>query len=170
MWSQSIVRTLSWPETTSPGLLVLKTSSKSGLPLAWITGHATIPHTANIYSQFTVIGCVTFPTVIWQWLAQPTAVPTTLTDTEEYSLRSIAVLGCNTHSQITVGNVTLPKAVLSTVKIFAVYISKLKWAWQAYFLTHTHQTLQIYITFEDVQMILLWLFDISNSFSFTKNL
>ena len=25
------------------------------------------------------------------------------------------------HSQITVGNVTLPKAVLSTVKIFAVY-------------------------------------------------
>ena len=26
------------------------------------------------------------------------------------------------HSQITVGNVTLPKAVLSTVKIFAVYI------------------------------------------------
>ena len=23
-------------------------------------------HTANIYSQFTVIGCVTFPIVIWQ--------------------------------------------------------------------------------------------------------
>ena len=23
-------------------------------------------YTANIYSQFTVIGCVTFPTVIWQ--------------------------------------------------------------------------------------------------------
>ena len=44
----------------------------------------------------------------------------TLSDIEEYSLRSIAVLGGNMHSQITVGNVTLPKAVLSTVKIFAV--------------------------------------------------
>ena len=30
-------------ELTSPGLLVLKTSSKSGLPIAWITGHASIP-------------------------------------------------------------------------------------------------------------------------------
>ena len=49
------------------------------------------------------------------------AVPVTLNDIEEYSLRSIAVLGGNMHSQITVGNVTLPKAVLSTVKIFAVY-------------------------------------------------
>ena len=38
-----LVRMLSQPETTSPGLLVLKTSSKSGLPIAWITGHATIP-------------------------------------------------------------------------------------------------------------------------------
>ena len=38
-----LVWTLSQPETTSPGLLVLKTSSKSGLPIAWITGHATIP-------------------------------------------------------------------------------------------------------------------------------
>ena len=46
-----------------------------------------------------------------------------LSHTDEYSLRSIAVLGCNTHSQITVGNVTLPKAVLSTVKIFAVYLT-----------------------------------------------
>ena len=51
------------------------------------------------------------------------AVPKTLSDIEEYSLRSIAVLGGNMHSQITVGNVTLPKAVLSTVKIFAVYTS-----------------------------------------------
>ena len=40
---------------------------------------------------------------------------------EEYSLRSITTLGGNMHSQITVGNVTLPKAVLKTVKIFAVY-------------------------------------------------
>ena len=49
------------------------------------------------------------------------AVPVVLNDIEEYSLRTIAVLGGNMHSQITVGNVTLPKAVLSTVKIFAVY-------------------------------------------------
>ena len=48
------------------------------------------------------------------------AVPMTLGDIEEYSLRSIAVLGSNVHSKITVGNVTLPKVVLSTVKIFAV--------------------------------------------------
>ena len=48
------------------------------------------------------------------------AVPMTLSDIEEYSLRSIAVLGCNMHSYVTVGNLTLPKAVLSTVKIFAV--------------------------------------------------
>ena len=50
----------------------------------------------------------------------------TLNDIEEYSLRSIAVLGGNMHSQITVGNVTLPKAVLSTVKIFAVQSFELK--------------------------------------------
>ena len=48
------------------------------------------------------------------------AVPMKLSEVEEYSFRSIAVLGCNMHSQITVGNVTLPKAVLSTLKIFAV--------------------------------------------------
>ena len=30
-------------------------------------------------------------------------------------------VGCDNHCQITVGNVTLPKAVLSTVKIFAVW-------------------------------------------------
>ena len=46
----------------------------------------------------------------------------TFNDTEEYSLRSIAILGCNRYSQITVAHVTLPKAVLSTVKIFAVCI------------------------------------------------
>ena len=44
----------------------------------------------------------------------------TFNDTEEYSLRSIAILGCNIYSQITVAHVTLPKAVQSTVKIFAV--------------------------------------------------
>ena len=79
------------------------------------------PHNANLYSPFTVIGCVTFPTVIWQWLSQPTAVPMTLNDIKEYSLISISFLGGNMHSQITVGNVTLPKAVQNTVKIFAVY-------------------------------------------------
>ena len=36
-------------------------------------------------------------------------------------MRSIAILGCNIYSQITVAHVTLPKAVLNTVKIFAVY-------------------------------------------------
>ena len=44
----------------------------------------------------------------------------TLSVIEEYDLRSIAVLGCNMYSQIAVRNVTLPKAVLSKVKIFAV--------------------------------------------------
>ena len=44
----------------------------------------------------------------------------TFNDTEEYSLRSIDILGCNDWSGITVAHVTLPKAALSTVKIFAV--------------------------------------------------
>ena len=44
----------------------------------------------------------------------------TFTDIEEYNMRSIAILGCNIYSQITVAHVTLPKAVLNTVKIFAV--------------------------------------------------
>ena len=37
-------------------------------------------------------------------------------------MRSIAILGCNVYSQITVAHVTLPKAVLNTVKIFAVWL------------------------------------------------
>ena len=45
----------------------------------------------------------------------------TFNDIKEYSLRSITILDCNVHSQITVAHVTLPKAVLSTVKIFVVY-------------------------------------------------
>ena len=45
----------------------------------------------------------------------------TFNDTEEYSLRLIAILCCDICSQITVAHVTLTKAVLSTVKIFAVY-------------------------------------------------
>ena len=50
----------------------------------------------------------------------------TFNDTKEYSLRSIAILGCNIYSQITVAHVTLPKAVLSTVKIFVVSDLNLK--------------------------------------------
>ena len=46
----------------------------------------------------------------------------TLTDIEEDSLRLNNVLDCTIYNQITVGNVTLPKAVLSTVKIFAVQV------------------------------------------------
>ena len=48
----------------------------------------------------------------------------TITDIEEYSLRSNTVLDCTMYNQITVGNVTLPKAALSTVQLFAVYIFK----------------------------------------------
>ena len=46
----------------------------------------------------------------------------TFTDIEEYNLRSVAILGCNIYSQITVAHVTLPKAVMSAVKIFAVWV------------------------------------------------
>ena len=45
----------------------------------------------------------------------------TFTDIEEYNMRSIAISGCHIYSQITVAHVTLPKAVLNKVKIFAVY-------------------------------------------------
>ena len=48
------------------------------------------------------------------------AVQIIFDDTEEYILRSIAILGCNIYSKITVAHITLPKAVLNTVKIFAV--------------------------------------------------
>ena len=45
----------------------------------------------------------------------------TFTDIEDYNMRSIAILGCNIYSQITVAHIILPKAVLNTVEIFAVY-------------------------------------------------
>ena len=45
----------------------------------------------------------------------------TFSEIEEYNMISIAILGCNISSKITVALVTLPKAVLGTVKIFAVY-------------------------------------------------
>ena len=41
-------------------------------------------------------------------------------------MRSIAILGCNLYSQITVAHLTLPKAVRNTVKIFAVYLLTIK--------------------------------------------
>ena len=44
----------------------------------------------------------------------------TISDIEEYNMRSIAISGCNIYSQITVAHVTLPKAVMNTVKVFAV--------------------------------------------------
>ena len=57
--------------------------------------------TANIYSQYTAICCVTFSTVIWLGLSQPLVVHMTVTDFEEYSLRLSAMFGCNMCSQIT---------------------------------------------------------------------
>ena len=50
------------------------------------------------------------------------AVHMTLTDIEEYCLRLGAVLDSTMYNRITVGNVTLPKAVQSTVKIFALWL------------------------------------------------
>ena len=44
----------------------------------------------------------------------------TFTDIEEYNMRSIAILGCNIYSQITLAHVKLTKAVQNTVEIFAV--------------------------------------------------
>ena len=49
-------------------------------------------------------------------------------------------------------------------------ISKLKWAWQAQFLSHILVSLKNNVFFEDKQMILLSLFDISTGFRFQKNL
>ena len=80
-------------------------------------------HTANIYSQFTVIGCVTCATVIWQWLLQSTTVQITFNETEEYSLKSIAISGFNVCSQITVVHITQPKAqskYLQCISVIAI--------------------------------------------------
>jgi hypothetical protein len=51
----------------------------------------------------------------------------TLTDIEECSWRLNIILKCTVYNQISVGNVTLPKAVLSTVKIFAVQTAPCKY-------------------------------------------
>ena len=50
------------------------------------------------------------------------------------------------------------------------YISKLKWAWEAQFLSHILVILKNNVFFEDTQMILLPLFDTSTDFRFTKKL
>ena len=42
----------------------------------------------------------------------------------------------------------------------ATYTSKLKWAWQASFLSHILLILELNTTFEDVQMMFKWFFDI----------
>jgi hypothetical protein len=39
----------------------------------------------------------------------------------------------------------------------AIETSKFKWAWRAQFFSHTHQTLEINLSFEAVKMILLYL-------------
>ena len=52
----------------------------------------------------------------------------TFTDIEEYNMRSITNLDCNTNSEFTVAQVTLPNAAPRTVKIFAVYDSILQFA------------------------------------------
>ena len=49
-------------------------------------------------------------------------------------------------------------------------ISKLKWAWQAQFLSHILVSLKNSVFFEDKQMILVSFFDIFTGFKFQKNL
>ena len=66
-----------------------------------------------------------------------------------------------------------PEGEVSSTKIDGFkgnYISKLKWAWQAQFLSYVLLILRNNLFFEDKQMILLSLFDISTSFRFQKNL
>ena len=50
----------------------------------------------------------------------------------------------------------------------ATYISKLKWAWQGYFLSHALLISKFCTTFKDVQMMLKRFFDISTGFIFSK--
>ena len=52
----------------------------------------------------------------------------------------------------------------------ATYISKLKWAWPAYCLSHTLLILKIYITFKDVQMMLKHFSDISTGFRYKNKI
>ena len=41
-------------------------------------------------------------------------------------------------------------------------ILNFKWAWQAQFLSHTHETLEKYVFYIDLEMILVPFFDIPN--------
>jgi hypothetical protein len=50
----------------------------------------------------------------------------------------------------------------------ATYIPKLKWAWQAQFLSHTLLILKINTTFKGLQIMLLLLFDFFTGFRFSK--
>ena len=50
-----------------------------------------------------------------------------------------------------------------------IWISKFKRAWQAQFLSYNLETLEKWVFFEDVQMILLSFFHISPSFQLRKN-
>ena len=50
------------------------------------------------------------------------------------------------------------------------YISKLRWAWQAHFLSHILVILKNCVFFEDKQMTLVSFFDIFTGFRFQKNL
>ena len=47
--------------------------------------------------------------------------------------------------------------------------SKLKWAWQAHFLSYDIVTLQNYLSLEGLQMILVALLDFFSSLGFGKN-
>ena len=64
----------------------------------------------------------------------------------------------------------MPAEMLLTMSGTFIDISKLKWAWQAQFLSHILIILKNNVFFEDKQMILLPLFDIYTGFRFTKNL
>ena len=55
-------------------------------------------------------------------------------------------------------------------RLMTNYISKLKWAWQAQFLSHILVILKTSVFFEDKQMILVSFFDIFAGFRFPKNL
>ena len=48
-------------------------------------------------------------------------VPMKLNDTEEYSLRSITILGFNMHSQITVRNLNAKSCIEYSQNIYSVY-------------------------------------------------
>ena len=50
-----------------------------------------------------------------------------------------------------------------------IWSSKLKWAWKAQFFSYALQIFRKYVFFEDVQMMLLWLFEFSDSLKVAKN-